>query len=1311
MKRYILILSLFIITSLNSVFGQVAVISEYFNRTATPEGEWTEILITGENVNLIGCTLRDNSESGDWQGGVRFKDIPLWQNLRKGTIIVVWHRATGAIKDINPADGYLEVNAEDDNLFEKRLFSAPTWGVAVLNIGQNIDIIQLLDASDNNIHSLGHSNIGETSAMSSITNYRIFHNGAISGDTYGIRVLPGRNIDEYNKGWDESNQHTEQSTNTSKGLPNTNALYPNENRIFWQSLRQPKWNSYKMGVSVKVVGSNTQIEWTPANSTMDPVEGYLILRVPTKNITSTADPIDGKIYNTGDMIGTAKVVGVIYYLNQNHFFDNDFKNAECGQSYIYRVYAFRFGKDDHNMDIVPENERGRIYNISQFALTDSVDKPNTPKPVIKSKDDRNDFCETEDVYIDLIGNYTADLTFQWYCNGAPIQGETGAHLNVYQSGLYQIIAKNINTQCETPSDIIKITILPKPTAELFIKRNDSLFPVLRDTIIYVCRDNNRLYPHLIIQGADSIEWYFDNRLKTEEINKFETIADQRGTYYGVVMNGICRDSTPSITILYYDVKLVFDKTELNFIVGSKPCDTLLITNKSNADLYLNKSDFTLPSGIEIVNITFPIIIRKDSSIKIEFQFTTINKTYFYRVEKIFISTVCSRSFDISATMINPEPQTLMIIPLPDTLDFGVFATCEFEQHNTMPIILKSIGNLQAKVTSIEFPMSNIKINANLPFIIDSNSDYDIYIEILDATPKALYGEIRIIYESIEATPKVDTVFIHYRGEIVVPDLIFDNNLNFAIPTCTDTAYFTTMLTNPTNLEIRIDSQPSYSQLVIEDIPVILSPYETKSVKFRLISNTSINFDDKIIVQPCNVEKEIKITASKSNITINTKYIRFDFGDVAICDDSINIRDLTLQVTGGEVKVEDIDISGDFLINAKVGDIYFGDTTLKLKYIGSKLGLNTGKLKLTFSPCDMVVELDLVANAIQPDISINPENYLDFGDVLQGTISTRTIMIKNITNLKLTINLPITSTKFTLDNNIQLPIVLKANEGKEIIFNYYNPKPNEYDTLVFYINILPCNLSVPYKFIAHSIENDYIRVIKIDLPEKIEGKPGDWVNIPVHFSPHQFSLSDIDISNIKIDFDYNGKILFCKGITSLNNDIENNAIIKAAETSPNLFRVSIDSIPHPNPSSVDWMNFNITAQILQGDTLQDIFKIKDAIIKSQQLIEIEEDSSTINITGDCLIESRRIVVGSQSKAGIMLLPNQTIYTKIHLAVNTDLALQIYDINGILIKEKLYNSLKYGNYDIYTDISDLMDGIYFVKITSVDLIQVEKIIYLK
>jgi len=67
-------------------------------------------------------------------------------------------------------------------------------------------------------------------------------------------------------------------------------------------------------------------------------------------------------------------------------------------------------------------------------------------------------------------------------------------------------------------------------------------------------------------------------------------------------------------------------------------------------------------------------------------------------------------------MINPEPQTLMIIPLPDTLDFGVFATCEFEQHNTMPIILKSIGNLQSKGHfNLNFQCQILKLTPIYPY--------------------------------------------------------------------------------------------------------------------------------------------------------------------------------------------------------------------------------------------------------------------------------------------------------------------------------------------------------------------------------------------------------------------------------------------------------------------------------------------------------------------------------------------------------------------------------------------------------------------
>lgn len=1312
MKKYIFILSLILTISINKSNAQVAVISEYYNQSGTPVGEWTEIIITADNANLVGYTLRDNSESGDWQGGVKFKDIPLWQNLRKGTILVIWHRSTGAPKDINPSDGYLEVNAEDTDLFDKRLFSAASWDIPVLNISQNNDIIQLIDASDNNVHSLGHSSTGETASMSSITGPKIFHNGSIEGGGYGIRVVPGRNLDEYNKGWDASNSYTEESNNTSKGLPNNNATYKNANQLFWQSLREPEWNSNNSGVSITLIGDKAQINWMPANSTMNAIEGYLILRVPSDEIATFPPPADGKIYNVGDMLGSAKVVGLIYYLNQNQFIDNDLINAECGRQYIYRIYAFRFNKDDENMDGVPENVRGRTYNGTQFAQTNPIDKPKPPKPTIQSKEGRNVFCESEAVFIDLIGDYTTDIIFQWYLDGKPIPGETGSHLNVTKSGNYQIIAQNLTSLCETSSEIAKITILPEPTASLFIRDGSNFIPVINDTIIYVCKENGWIYPILNLQGSDSTEWYFDNRLKTEELNKSETVADQKGTYYGVVLNGICRDTTPSVTILYYNVQFEFDKTELSFLANSKLKDTLQITNKSNAGIILNLSDLILPNGINVSNVSFPLIIKKDSSIKLEFTFATLDTSYFYRLENIYIQAVCNRSFKISAAMVRPQPHTAKIVSTPDTLDFGIFPSCDFDAKNIQKVILKSIGNLSVKVLSIEFPDSYLKFNnITTPFIIDSNASISIDFEILDPTPKVFSGKIIIHYESIEANPIQDTAIVYYKGEIVRPDLIFDNNLDFSIPTCSDTSYITINATNPTNLELEIATQPDNSQLFIENLPIIFAPKETKNVRFRLIANSSINFSDKITIEPCSIEKTLAIVGNKTNVTLQASPILIDFGYVAACNDSSNIRKLSLIIRGGEVSIKNIDISNDFEINANIGDVFLGDTTLKIKYIGTNTGPTSGKLKLTFSPCDMIIEIDLKAIGVQPEISITPNNILDFGDVPASIPSTKSITVKNISNLPVSINFNVNNAHFILDPSIQLPISLQPNEQKDISFNYLNPNTNEYDTLLLNIALQPCGIQIPYKAIAHSIENNISGLIKIDLPEIITGKPGDWVNIPIRFLSNDLSFKDANIHGLQIDFEYNGKILYCKEITGLNTALDNIAKIRAFESNINTFSVAIDSIPPQNSSGNDWLNFSIIAQILQGDTLQDLFRVKGAQFKASANIQVESDTSSVIVVGDCLIANRQVTVGLPSNAETVLLPDYIIHSKIHLAVNSDLSLEIYNINGVKVKQKNYSSMKYGSYDVYINISDLTDGVYFIKISNLDMLNTEKFILIK
>ncbi len=67
----------------NEVHAQFVVISEYQNISVIPEGEYTELLIVVDKVDLVGYTLRDNSGSGDWQGGIKFRDVPLWKNKIK----------------------------------------------------------------------------------------------------------------------------------------------------------------------------------------------------------------------------------------------------------------------------------------------------------------------------------------------------------------------------------------------------------------------------------------------------------------------------------------------------------------------------------------------------------------------------------------------------------------------------------------------------------------------------------------------------------------------------------------------------------------------------------------------------------------------------------------------------------------------------------------------------------------------------------------------------------------------------------------------------------------------------------------------------------------------------------------------------------------------------------------------------------------------------------------------------------------------------------------------------------------------------
>ena len=143
--------------------AQSVVVNGYFN-AADPRNEWIELLVITDNTDMRNWTLRDNNSSQtSWQTAITFRNIAFWNNMRAGTIIMVWNRVINsssvshATIDVNKADGYVELSAQDATYFTGGSFgSSPTWAGNTLNIAGSGEIIELRNSSGTHVHCMGH---------------------------------------------------------------------------------------------------------------------------------------------------------------------------------------------------------------------------------------------------------------------------------------------------------------------------------------------------------------------------------------------------------------------------------------------------------------------------------------------------------------------------------------------------------------------------------------------------------------------------------------------------------------------------------------------------------------------------------------------------------------------------------------------------------------------------------------------------------------------------------------------------------------------------------------------------------------------------------------------------------------------------------------------------------------------------------------------------------------------------------------------------------------------------------------------------
>jgi len=443
--------------------SQVAVVSSYFN-AADPRDEWTEILVIQDTLDMRNWSLRDNSSTQDnWSTPIVFNNIPFWEHMRAGTIIMIWHRqypaASTTVKhplDFNPSDGYLELHANDPVYFTGGTFgTSPSFNGSTLNIAGNGDILQLRNTSATHIHALGHKTIVGID-FTNLPFPKLNHTQSINSDEMVI-VCPGSTILEYGTTVPQiGTTFTAITTNTATtfGLPNSCAAGLSTNSDFWRNTRQPGWNTPTLTATPNGTYTQVTLNW---NSCIDPysadgTEGYLILR-NTSNVFST--PSDGTSYSAGDLIGSAAVVANISPSSTLTYIDNS--TVLCGNSYYYRIYAYRFSQDNLNGNNY-NAARGCAYNENSYASA-TANGPSAPVAPSSATSDRNNFCSDDAGNIILSASGGSGVNLEWFENscGGTLIGSVNNLIIPSPTVTTTYYVRWTSPGC-TPSNCISVTV-------------------------------------------------------------------------------------------------------------------------------------------------------------------------------------------------------------------------------------------------------------------------------------------------------------------------------------------------------------------------------------------------------------------------------------------------------------------------------------------------------------------------------------------------------------------------------------------------------------------------------------------------------------------------------------------------------------------------------------------------------------------------------------------------------------------------------------------------------------------------------------
>jgi hypothetical protein len=1284
MKRSLVLL---VIASLMSAFATVSlrsqemVVSEYFN-IQDVNSEWTELLVVKDNLNVVGWALTDaNTGQVARQGGPKFNDIPLWRNLRAGTIIVLWHRLmpVTAKLDSSAADGYLELSSRDVRFFTTQYFAPPS-DLADLNIADAGDVLQIIKADTSHVHALGH-NKPTGAAYNSIPSPKVNFDSTSVGAGRSCRVT-GRTLAAYGMGLTKDS--VVGGFNDSKGLPNrfdlarTNAGVQNVNHWFWRTTREPQWTSNPTVVLVSQTAREHKIEWTPVDDTRptDRTTGYVILRDTLGFTTFPSNGIvDGTIITKGQRIGSALVLDVRPVLDGGYQL-SDSLNLICGETYTYRVYGYRYSADEQLPRTDDTTARGRQYTETRFAQSPAISKPNPAKPVIAAS--KLQVCVGDTLA--LTTSTVADR-YDWTVDGAPVPVGGTTRIVVRQPGTYRLTI-TANGGCSSTSEPITITSLPAKEVDVTPRGAQQL-----------CAGDSLTITALT--DAASYEWIRDGQVIAGQTAR-SLIVRQGGDYIvRTASNEGCPGVSPIVRVRIQDVRVGFSASSVTFgKLGS--CESsreqiVSLVNTGFVDVTIASTTF--PPGFALRSPAPGFVIKAGQSQQVRITFAPPSSGTF-NGQAVFTALPCSLAIPITLTGERVESAASLDRAL---VDFGTFSACPssiVKVDSTFLIVNNGQGELVVQVPQVRPPFYLLTdFPAPKPVAPGSSLQIQIQYRPLGADlNQGVTQQIAFPFTSLTCsdTLRAQVQAASYQPKFTVDPEVTDLGVLLSCQSEIDTIV---TVTNTSLVSVTIERIESADGVSLIGQSVTIPPSSSKSIPVRIVAPVTpgpVTRSAVVIGTPC----DIRVPVTFEGLVIAPSYTpsttSLSLGTIRPCDDSsmpsAQVVFVAKGLSGLRSRVNDVRVTGPFTTTLQSGS-FFRDTLIVDVAAVSPLvvGVNSGAITLSIGPCNTEFVIPIRVTATERRWSA-VVNQAVLGPLGNGQRTTTTLTVTNTGSDTITIA--------AIDGLIApfqllaplptLPAILAPAELLQATVEYAFVGYERTDDQA--LRVVTSGLCADTFYVGvtgSTVSEGTITGVMLVAPLDVVGTAGTTVQVPLALE----SMSALDSSNLRevtVYLSYDASLV--RPLTASVGSRGEIAFVR--EDRPGR---AVVTVTHTQPIVSTQQLTTLAFQTYLAPVATTPLTIDSVIAKK---VQITGRNGRIAVLGSCIISAELADLTNRVDARVIRNDNTSMELGISTITNDQTRITMYAMSGDHVATPLASMLPPGSYTVRFDVGHLASGTYLI-----------------